>query len=787
MNKKVLKVLEFNKILSAASDYAACAQSKEIILSLVPSSDFEEVKTMQEETSQASSMLAMYAHPPIAPVHPVYASVKRAQMEGILSIKELMNIGAVLRVSSQLLAFISKTDKLPILSAIASAIMVNKKLSSEITSSFISEELVADSASPQLAALRRKKNTLNNKIKDTLNSMIHSPSVSKYLQEPIVTMRGDRYVLPVKNENRSNVPGLLHDSSATGATVFIEPAAIVQINNELKDISIEEEREIERILADFSSKVAEFGENIIINYDVIVRLDVLFAKASYSNKMKCICPELNQEGILCLVQARHPLIATKQVVPIDVTLGKDFDTLVVTGPNTGGKTVSLKTVGLLSIMCQSGFHIPAEIGTHMPVFENIFADIGDEQSIEQSLSTFSSHMVNIVDILKNVMPNSLVLFDELGAGTDPVEGAALAIEILETVKKFGAKTVATTHYSELKMYALSTDRVENASCEFDVSTLKPTYRLLIGIPGKSNAFAISKRLGLSEYIISGAEKRISSDSVKFEDIVTELETKRDELGARNSEADKLLREAEKIRQEIEAEKRKIDEKKNKILEDARIKARNIVENAKEETSSILKEFRKLQLSGKNHLAEMEKLQHKMKDKSDNFDKKLAAKKVKSNTKAEDIRLGMKVKILSLDETGDVISLPNSNGEFSVQVGIIKVKTNVSDVMPAQEKKYDKEGEKIIKTRSSLSSKSLKINTELDLRGFMAHEAIMETDKFIDDCLLASLKQVSLIHGKGTGALRAAVHEYLRNNKFVKNFRLGSYGEGDTGVTIVELK
>lgn len=787
MNGSVLTTLEFNKILSRISDIAVCKDAKKTVLEISPSNDYEKVLSLQAETAEASSMIAMFGNIPIAPVNPLSDSVKRAEIGGVLSARELINIGSVLRVSRQILSYLNKTDKLKILSSYVSQIFINNHLCNDISDSIISEELIADNASPALAAIRRKKINLNNKIKDTLDTMIRSSTYTKYLQEPIVTMRGDRYVLPVKSECRSSLPGILHDSSSTGATVFIEPEQIVQINNQLKDTSIEEEREIERILADFSARVAECSTELTQNYNIIISLDVLFAKASFGNKNKCIEPEINSEGILKIIGARHPLIDKKSVVPINVWLGNEFDTLVVTGPNTGGKTVTLKTVGLFSLMCQSGIQIPAEIGTKMPVYDDIFADIGDEQSIEQSLSTFSSHMVKIVNILSEVTPNSLVLFDELGAGTDPEEGAALAIEILDAVRNFGGKTIATTHYSELKMYALSTERVENASCEFDVSTLRPTYKLLIGIPGKSNAFAISKRLGLPDYILNKAEKRISADSVRFEDIISDLEHKRESAELAQKESVELLRETEKIKKDIEKNNKEINEKRNKILENARIEARDILENAKDEANEILKKMRKLEVSGLKSIAEMEKLKKKIADKSSRQSEKLKKEIRRSNTKISDIRLGMTVKILSLDEIGDVINLPNANGDFNVQVGIIKVKTNVSDVVPQENNKHEKQGKSVLSARSGVSSKSVNIKTELDLRGMLAHDAIMETDKFIDDAVLSSLKQISIIHGKGTGALRSAIHEYLKSNKLVKSYRLGNFGEGDTGVTIIELK
>ena len=786
MNSKVLKVLEFDKILALVADAAVCQDSKKNILSIKPSNDFDEVLSLQNETAQASSMIAMFGRLPVAPVRPVAESVKRAQMDGILSSKELINIGAVLRISRQINSYISKTEKLHVLSGYASYFNINTRLMNDISDAIISEDMIADGASPMLAAIRRKKANLNNKIKDTLSDIIHSPAYTKFLQEPIVTMRGDRYVIPVKNECRSSISGILHDSSSTGATVFIEPAAVVQINNQLRDASIEEEREIERILADFSARVKEEADNLITNYKTIISLDILFAKAGFGNKYRCIQPELNRDGFLRIVQAKHPLIDRKKVVPVDILLGGEFDTLVVTGPNTGGKTVTLKTIGLLSLMCQSGLALPAEIGTRMPVYGNIFADIGDEQSIEQSLSTFSSHMVNIVDILSNLTSGSLVLFDELGAGTDPEEGAALATEILEVTKSYGAKTVATTHYSELKLYALSTDRVENASCEFDVATLQPTYKLLIGVPGKSKAFAISKRLGLPEYIIKKAENRMSSESVRFEDVIGELKSKRDAASAALDENERLRIETKKLKEEAAKQNREINEKKAKILEEARIEAREIVESARKESTEIIKKVRKLELSGKN-LAEMEKLRKKITEKSADYTEKITKNKRKSSTKASDIRLGMTVLILSLGELGEVVNLPNSNGDFSVQVGIIKVKTNLKDVEPANDAKPEREGQKVLSARSGVQSKSVNIKTELDLRGMLAHDAIMETDKFIDDAVLSSLKQISVIHGKGTGALRSAIHEYLKSNKLVKTYRLGNFGEGDTGVTIIELK
>ncbi len=788
MNKRVLNILEYDKILQILSDRAVTGEGKKNILSLTPSVSFDEVSHMQSATSQASSMLVMHGAAPIISVPDVRSAIKRSKIGGMLSLSELLGVGAVLRCTKNLIAYIDKGEKFDILTGMCASLTSIPALERDISSCILGEDTVADCASGELAALRRKILQLNNKIKDILNDMLRSPSTVKYLQEPIITMRSDRYVLPVKNENRSNVPGILHDSSATGATVFIEPMAVVQTNNQLRDVMIAEKREIERIIADFSARVAECADVISENYRVIVEADVLFAKASFCNTFKCTEPVLNNNGYLCIKKARHPLIDKAKVVPVDIYLGDDFDTLVITGPNTGGKTVTLKTTGLFALMCQTGLHLPADLGTHMPVYSDIFADIGDEQSIEQSLSTFSSHMVNIVDILNNAAPGTLALFDELGAGTDPDEGAALAIEILEYMRACGVKSVATTHYSELKMYALSTDRVENASCEFDVSTLRPTYRLLIGVPGKSNAFAISKRLGLYDSIIEKASARMTAESVKFEDIVTELQAKREAAIAAYDEAAKMRNEAASLRGSLKKEQGDIKARREKALEDARRTAKEIIEKAQEETDTLLKEARRLseQISEKDSIRQMEQLRAEIRQKGSVADEQIRKNKRKSNTKANEIKLGLTVDILSVDERGTVLTLPNASGDFTVQVGIMKLKTNIKDVKIVKDENT-KQGAKIIESRKSVSSRAMTIKTELDLRGFTAYDAIMEVDKFIDDAMLASLPKVSIIHGKGTGALRSALHQHLRKNKFVKSFRLGSFGEGDSGVTIIEFR
>ena len=787
MNKKVLKSLEYNKILDMTSAFAATADAKSNILSLVPSFEFEEVKLSLELTSQAMSMIAMHGNFPAAPVKNITAAMKRCEMGGTLSLSELMNIGSLLRMSRQILKYMDDAERFPFLTEISGNISVHRDLERDITDSIINEETLADSASPELAALRRQAGRLQAKIKDVLNGMLSS--AAKYLQDPIVTMRGDRYVLPVKSEHKSSVPGIVHDSSSTGATLFIEPAAAVEINNKLRELAVAEKREIERIIAEFSSRVGEVSGLLLENYNAIITLDTLFAKAAFGRSIRANIPILNEEKYLSIKSARHPLINADSVVPVSIHLGKDFDTLVITGPNTGGKTVTLKTVGLFALMCQSGFAIPAEIGSCMPVYTNIFADIGDEQSIEQSLSTFSAHMVNIVDILNNISPGALALFDELGAGTDPDEGAALAIEILEYIKSMGAITLATTHYSELKLYAVSAQRVENASCEFDVATLKPTYRLLIGVPGKSNAFAISKRLGLYDSIIEKAGARMSSESVRFEDIITELQSKREEARAAYEEAQELKMQSAKLKSELKNASSELEKKRQGIIDNARREAKEIIERANDETDELIKEIRKLskEITNADSLEEMRKLREQLRKKSNDNNVSLKNEYVKSKTKIEDIKLGMEVEILSMQETGTVVTLPNKSGDLQVQIGIMKTKVNVSEIKIIKDTSHKKMGQKILSGRSGVGGKSMSIKTELDLRGMYAYDATVTVDKFIDDAVLSSLKTFSIIHGKGTGALKKAVHDLLKQNKAVKSYRLGGLGEGDTGVTIVELK
>lgn len=791
MTEKLLNVLEYNKILEEIAKRAVTGSAKEQIRSLRPTSDFDEVAAMQAEMSDATAMLARRAMPPVAAVADVTGALKRAEAGGVLGAGELLAIGAVLRTAKQLKRYLEAEEEILTINDICLSITVISDLERDISDSVISEEEIADGASSGLAAIRRKMRSLSGRIKDILNDMLHSEKYTKYLQEPIVTMRGDRYVLPVKSESRSAVPGILHDTSATGSTVFIEPMAVVEINNQLRALASAEKEEIEKILADFSVRVAESSIEIAEDFKAIIRTDILFAKASFCVDYRCHTPELNRDGYVNIKQGRHPLIAKEKVVPIDIYLGKDFHTLIITGPNTGGKTVTLKTLGLFSLMTQSGLQIPARSGSSMPVWENIFADIGDEQSIEQSLSTFSAHIVNTVDILQKVTKNSLVLFDELGAGTDPEEGAALAIEILEYVHNFGAAAVATTHYSELKLYALSTDDVENASCEFDVETLSPTYKLLIGLPGKSNAFSISKKLGIPDRIIEGANARLTAESVKFEDIVVELQSKREKVNEALAEAEKLRGELKSEMRTAGEKNREIKEKNRKLLDEARVEAAQIVQSARDEMNTILKEANKLAREAvKNDRSrEIEQVRKRLKDAGESYDSRLEKRREKlgTNKPIKDVRLGETVEIISMNEQGEVVVLPNSSGDVMIQVGIMKIKANVRDLRRTKEKAPQKPERKRTSSDGRGESKTMTATTELDIRGLMVDEGTALLDKFIDDAVMSSVKNISVIHGKGTGALRAGIHSYLKHNKFVKSYRLGVFGEGDSGVTIIELK
>lgn len=787
METKALKTLEFDKILKRLSDFAVMESTKDEIMRIMPAKTLKSAQKMQDETKEASRILTKCGSLPITCASDVTASLKRADMGGTLTMSELLNIARVLETARRIKMH-TKDAECEILAEHIDALYEDKRLETDITGAVIDAETMADDASSTLLDIRRKIRAANNKVKDILQKIITSPSHQKHLQEQLITLRGDRYVIPLKSEYKGAIPGVVHDVSATGSTIFLEPMSVVETNNEIRRLLGEEKDEIEKILANLTNEVALVSKLIKMSYDTISCIDLIFAKGKYALATDAFAPNINDKGHINLRRARHPLIDPKKVVATDIYLGKNFDTLVITGPNTGGKTVTLKTIGLLTVMALSGLHITAEEGSEIAVFEDVFADIGDEQSIEQSLSTFSAHMVNIVDILSKISEKSLCLFDELGAGTDPTEGAALAISILEYVKNTGAKCAATTHYSELKVYALSNNRVENASCEFDVETLAPTYRLLIGIPGKSNAFAISKRLGLSQFIIDNAKKHIDTESVKFEDVISELEKNRILSEREKDKAQSIKQEAENIKKEMAKRNKILDEKTEKILEKARAEAKKIIEDAKRETEDALKQIKKAQkmkdLTEANR--EMERARQKINKKSkENAENK--SEKPSVNTKApKSVKLGDSVEIVSMGQKGTVVTLPDRSGALTVKVGIMKLKSNLSDLRLIKEEKPKQKQKRAVGGMGD-GAKYMNVSAELDLRGENIEDSIYILEKFLDDAVLSSLTQVRIIHGKGTGALRQGIHQYLRKQPRVESFALASYGEGDSGVTIVKLK
>lgn len=787
MDSHVFKTLEFDKILLSVSQHAVMDITKERVLASDVSENIRKVNILQSETADAVTLLTKKGNPPIMCAHDITASLKRAQIGGVLSISEILCVGKVLETARRLKSYPDEITS-ESLDEHFEALYINRDLEKRISESIVDDETLADDASAELSDIRRKIRIANNKVRDILKGIISSPAYSKCLQEQIITLRGDRYVVPVKAEYRGEIKGIVHDTSSTGATLFIEPMSVVEANNEIRSLTDRERDEIERILSEFSAHIANDAELINMTYDVISELDLVFARAHYSLKNECYRPVLNDYGYIRLDKARHPLLDPRKAVPVDITLGGDFDTLVITGPNTGGKTVVLKTAGLLTLMAQAGLHIPAREGSCVSVFNNIFADIGDEQSIEQSLSTFSSHMVNIVKILKNVDDKSLCLFDELGAGTDPIEGASLAVSILERVRSFGAKTMATTHYSELKTYALGTERVENASCEFNVDTLAPTYRLLIGIPGKSNAFAISQRLGLDVSIIEQAKTYIASENIKFEDILSELEKSRLEAVRDKERAEGYKTEAEKIKKDTAAKSQRLQEKTDKIIERARAEAKEILEQAKRDADSIIADIRKQKQAedSKKMQQEMEKLRQNLNEKINDNNKKLSNVMFKPKEEykpPKTVKNGDDVKIVSMGQTGVVCSLPDANGNLFVKVGIMKIKTNLKDIKLVNETKTEKKR----RDPSVTLGKTMNLSPELDVRGETVDSAVALIDKFLDDAMLSSIGQVRIIHGKGTGLLRQGIHSYLKRLSYIKSYRLGVFGEGDAGVTVVELK
>ena len=792
MNERNLKVLEYDKILKKLSEKAVCSKTKELILSLKPESNRIEAERLLSQTDEAFRYTVKHMEAPISPLSDVIPILKRAEVGACLSCREIKNIGHTLRVTRLLKAYMQNHDEeyFPLLDLVSECMAPLPSLEREIDRCIISDDDVADDASSALYTIRRRMEKLSDKIRDVLSEMIKSEKYRNALQESLVTMRNGRYVLPVKSEHRGSVSGLIHDASGSGATVFVEPMQVVEINNEIHKLAGEEKEEVERILSDFTSQIADYRVQIGDNYKYILEADMIFARAKLALDMDATIPSLNEAGIIEIYKGRHPLIDKRKVVPVDVYLGRDFDTLVITGPNTGGKTVTLKTIGLFCLMAQTGLMIPAKEGSSLSVFTKVFADIGDEQSIEQSLSTFSSHMVNIVNILNEADDKSLVLFDELGAGTDPAEGAALAMAILEFVRGCGAKTAATTHYSEVKLYALSTDRVENAACEFDLATLSPTYKLLIGIPGKSNAFAIASKLGVSSYIIDKAKENLTAENIHFEDIVSELEKNKQEAEKAREEAERLLKESYSTKKKLSDDKSRIDKQKDNLLQEARREAKRIIEAAKKQTDEMIEEARKaLNEEDKSKAKKTaEEIRRKLKAEGDALSDKLSENVLmpKNNKIPKNLLLGQEVEVITLGQRANVMTLPDAKGNLIVQTGILKVTVNISALRVVEDKVKvpDKKIKSFDKTKVS---KTETASTELDLRGLMSDEAFMELEKFIDDAVLAKIETVRIIHGKGTGALRAMVQQYCRQEKRIKSSRPGAYGEGEAGVTVITLK
>ena len=791
---KLYKVIEFDKILNKLSSYTSSDAVIERINNLEMLS-INDAKTAQKETSEAVFAMLRQGNPPVnLSVSDITSSIKRVDIGASLNPVELLNCARVLYVSRRIKTYLKDAGAdLEVLNSLSSELTPIKALEDRINSVILSETEIADDASATLSALRRKQKSLNAKIRENLSSMIRSEHYKKFLQEPIVTMRAERYVIPVKAEYKGEVNGIVHDTSSSGSTLFVEPMSVVSANNEIRSLMNQEEQEIQKILSELSADVGENATIILKNYDTLVNLDFIFCKGKLSLDYNGSEPTLNNNGIIEFKKARHPLISKDSVVANDIYLGRDFDTLVITGPNTGGKTVTLKTLGLFSVMASVGLHLPVDDGSTAAVFSKIFADIGDEQSIEQSLSTFSSHMVNIVDIIKKVNDNSLALFDELGAGTDPTEGAALAISVLEYLKLFKVKTVATTHYSELKLYALSTDRVENASCEFNVETLNPTYKLMIGIPGKSNAFAISRRLGLDEHIIERANELLSDENVKFEDVVSDLEESRAKAHSEMEYAQRMKREIKELRAELESERKKLKDNKSRILNEARQEAKIIVMDARDEANSIIRDLEKLKQSAntKNIDQKISKSRDKLKTKEDSIDKAMerSAKPTKVYHKIpKDLKVGDAVKIVTMsDQEASVLKLADKNGNVLVQAGIIKLDVHISNLKKIEDKTSKELADRYIKSTGTNISKTKDVSTTVDVRGQTLDEATLNVEKFLDDSYLAALSPVTIIHGKGTGVLKKGIQQILRKHKYVKSHRFGTFGEGEDGVTIVELK
>lgn len=786
--ERSLQRLELDAILKLLSDCAGSEPGKAACLRLRPVSDLEDVQHMLKETTAASDLCTRKGNPSFSGVADVSESLDRADRGGCLQPKELLSIAGVLRCARTIKSYMNEDEKETVLDPLFLSLTANRYLEERIFAAILSEEEIADAASPELADIRRHMRIQSGKIRESLQKIISSPAYAKFLQEPIITIRQGRYVVPVKSECKNDIPGLVHDVSATGSTYFVEPMSAVSANNELRELELKEKKEIERILSEFSAEVASHKEDILDNIFTLVKLDVIFAKAKLAYSMNAWEPEMNDRGRVELRNARHPLIDKKTVVPISLHLGTDFDSMIITGPNTGGKTVTLKTIGLLTLMAECGLHVPAGSGSCLSTFDAILADIGDEQSIAQSLSTFSSHMRTIVDIVDKCDSRTLVLFDELGAGTDPAEGAALAIALIEFCRKMGSCVVATTHYAELKLYAMKTPGVTNASCEFDVETLRPTYKLLIGIPGRSNAFSISQRLGLPESILKEASDLVGKNDKDFESVLNQLELQRQQMESARKEAERLRSETEKIKSQSEAYSKQLQQEREKALENARAEAQRIIEDARYTANAASEEIKaiKKQLSEYADAQGINQRQADLRRSLNDAEAKLRAEHVEKERPkpSRGILVGDTVELLKLGTKASVIGI-NKDGTYQLQAGILKMTAKADEIYLLENENAYKPN----KTRPAHSGREMKLSamsSEIDLRGMDSIEAICVLDRYIDEAMRSNLSSVRIIHGKGTGVLRSAVQQSLRKNKFVKKFRLGVYGEGEDGVTIAEL-
>ena len=786
--EKSLLKLELDRVLEMLSGCAGSMGGKEACLKVRPTSDLEDVRLALEQTTAASDLCTKKGNPVFGDVSDVSASLERANLGGSLQPKELLRIAGVLRAARNIRGYVSEDDKATVLDAMFKALTPNKYLEDKIFGAILSEEEIADNASPELSDIRRHIRIQSGKIRDSLQKVISSPAYSKYLREPIITIRQGRFVVPVKAECKNDVPGLVHDVSSSGSTYFVEPMSAVNANNALRELEIKEKKEIERILAELSADAAGHRDDINLNYAMLVQLDVIFAKAKLAYRMQAWAPIMNDEGRVDLRKARHPLIDPKKVVPISVRLGSDFDTMIITGPNTGGKTVTLKTVGLLTLMAECGLHVPAGDGSQLSTFDAILADIGDEQSITQSLSTFSSHMRTIVDVVAQCDDRTLVLFDELGAGTDPAEGAALAMAIIEFCRKMGSRVIATTHYAELKLYAMRTKGVINASCEFDVETLQPTYKLLIGIPGKSNAFAISRKLGLSEDILKEADDLVGKSDKDFEDVLSQLEQQRQQMESARLEAERLRHETAKIKQQSEEYHAQLRKEKEKAMEAARKEAQYIIEEARAAANIASEELKALrkQLQDSADATGINARQAELRRNLNEVEDKLRSTKPKEERPqpTRGILVGDTVELLKLGTKASVIAI-NKDGTYQLQAGILKMNAKADEIyLLENENPYKQKGGR--PKHSGREMKMTAMSSEVDLRGMDTVEAVCVLERYLDEAMRSNVSPVRIIHGKGTGAVRAAVHQSLKKNKFIKKFRLGMYGEGEDGVTIAEF-